>query len=40
QDAAWTEPFEDAQSPYCPPPWKMTRAKITWDDEAIWFAAQ
>jgi len=40
QDAAWTEPFEDAQSPYCPLPWKMTRAKITWDDEAIWFAAQ
>ena len=40
QDAAWTEAFEDAQSPYCPLPWKMTRAKITYDDEAIYFAAQ
>lgn len=40
QDAAWTEPFEDAQSPYCPLPWKMTRAKITYDDDAIYFAAQ
>lgn len=40
QDVEWTEPFEDAQSPYVPLPWKMTRAKITWDDEAIWFAAQ
>ena len=40
QDAAWTEPFEDAQSPHCPLPWKMTRAKIVHDDEALYFAAQ
>ncbi|MCE5250433.1 SUMF1/EgtB/PvdO family nonheme iron enzyme [bacterium] len=40
QDAPWTEPFEDAQSPYCPEPWKMTRAKIVYDDENIYFAAQ
>ncbi|MBT6149443.1 MAG: carbohydrate-binding family 9-like protein, partial [Gemmatimonadetes bacterium] len=40
QDVAWTEPFEDAQSPYCPLPWKMTRAKITYDEEALYFAAQ
>jgi len=40
QDAAWTEPFEDAQSPYCPLPWKMTRAKILYDDQALYFAAR
>jgi len=40
QDAPWTEPFEDAQSPYCPLPWKMTRAKILYDDENLYFAAQ
>ncbi len=40
QDADWTEPFEDAQSPYCPLPWKMTRAMILHDDEALYFAAR
>jgi formylglycine-generating enzyme required for sulfatase activity len=40
QDAPWTEPFEDAQSPYCPQPWKMTRAKILYDDENLYVAAQ
>ena len=40
QDAAWTEPFEDAQSPYCPLPWKMTRAKMLYDDDNMYFAAQ
>ena len=39
QDAQWTEPFEDSQSPYCVLPWKMTRAKILYDDENIFFAA-
>ncbi len=40
QDAPWTEPFEDAQSPYCPLPWKMTRAKILYDEDALYFAIQ
>ena len=40
QDAPWTQEFEDAQSPYCPLPWKTTRAKIVYDDEAMYFAAQ
>ena len=40
QDAQWTEAFEDAQSPYCPQPWKMTRAKILYDDENMYFAAR
>ncbi|MHB9030784.1 MAG: SUMF1/EgtB/PvdO family nonheme iron enzyme [Candidatus Latescibacterota bacterium] len=40
QDAQWTEAFEDAQSPYCPQPWKMTRAKILYDDENLYVAAQ
>ncbi|MFA6109587.1 MAG: SUMF1/EgtB/PvdO family nonheme iron enzyme [Candidatus Latescibacterota bacterium] len=40
QDAEWTEPFEDAQSPYCPLPWKMTRAKVLHDDENLYFAAR
>ncbi|MFC1607337.1 SUMF1/EgtB/PvdO family nonheme iron enzyme [Candidatus Latescibacterota bacterium] len=40
QDAEWTDPFEDAQSPYCPLPWKMTRAKILYDDDNMYFAAR
>jgi formylglycine-generating enzyme required for sulfatase activity len=40
QDAEWTEPFEDAQSPYSPLPWKTTRAKVLHDDQALYVAAQ
>lgn len=40
QDAKWTDAFEDAQSPYCPLPWKMTRAKILYDNEYLYVAAQ
>ncbi|MFC1574327.1 SUMF1/EgtB/PvdO family nonheme iron enzyme [Candidatus Latescibacterota bacterium] len=40
QDAQWTEAFEDHQSPYAPEPWKMTRAKMLYDDEYLYFAAQ
>jgi formylglycine-generating enzyme required for sulfatase activity len=40
QDAQWTDAFEDAQSPYCPLPWKMTRAKILYDDKNLYVAAR
>ncbi len=40
QDAPWTDAFEDAQSPYCPLPWKMTRAKIVYDDRNLYVAVQ
>jgi len=40
QDASWTEEFEDHQAPYAPAPWKMTRAKILYDDANIYIAAQ
>ncbi|MCE5250431.1 SUMF1/EgtB/PvdO family nonheme iron enzyme [bacterium] len=40
QDAKWTEPFEDHQSPYAPEPWKMTRVKILYDEKYLYIAAQ
>jgi formylglycine-generating enzyme required for sulfatase activity len=39
-DAPWTEPFEDHQAPNAPPPWRVTRAAMLWDDEHLYFAAR
>lgn len=40
RDAEWTEPFEDHQAPYAPPPWKTTRTKILYDDENLYLCAE
>jgi formylglycine-generating enzyme required for sulfatase activity len=40
QAASWTEPFEDHQAPNAPAPWRLTRAAMLWDDEAVYFAAR
>ncbi|MBN1293468.1 MAG: SUMF1/EgtB/PvdO family nonheme iron enzyme [Candidatus Latescibacteria bacterium] len=40
QDAAWSDAFEDHQSPYAPEPWKMTRVKMLYDDDYMYFAAR
>jgi formylglycine-generating enzyme required for sulfatase activity len=40
RDAEWTEPFEDHQAPYAPPPWKTTRAKILYDDDNLYLCAE
>ena len=39
-DAPWTEAFEDHQAPNTPPPERVTRAAMLWDDEHIYFAAR
>lgn len=40
-DAPWTQYFQDHQWPYHEPaPWMTTRAKVLWDDENLYFAAQ
>ncbi|NKB71229.1 MAG: SUMF1/EgtB/PvdO family nonheme iron enzyme [Candidatus Latescibacteria bacterium] len=40
RDAPWTDFFHDHQAPYAPGPWKSTRAKILYDDDHLYFAAQ
>jgi len=40
QDANWSQPFEDHQAPYAPPPWKTTRVKMLYDDENLYFGAE
>ena len=40
QDASWSEAFEDHQAPYAPPPWKTTRVKMLYDDDAIYVACR
>ena len=40
QAATWTEAFEDHQAPNAPAPWKLTKAAMLWDDEALYFAAR
>lgn len=40
QGAAWTEEFVDIQGKVAPrQPWFSTRAKLAWDDEALYVAA-
>ncbi len=39
-DAEWSDPYEDHQAPYAPPPWKTTRMKVLHDDENLYFAAR
>lgn len=38
--APWTEDFVDIVGPSRPDPWLRTRAKLLWDDEALWIAAE
>ncbi len=40
RDAHWSQPFEDHQAPYAPPPWKTTRFKMLHDDEFLYFGAE
>jgi formylglycine-generating enzyme required for sulfatase activity len=40
QAAPWTEAFEDHQAPNAPAPWRLTRAAMLWDDEALYIAAR
>ncbi len=39
-DADWLDAFVDHQAPYAPRPWKTTRVKMIYDDEAIYVAAE
>ncbi len=36
----WFDSFVDHQFPYAPPPWKTTRAKMVYDENYIYVAAQ
>jgi hypothetical protein len=38
--AAWTEDFTDIEGPSRPTPSLRTRAKLMWDDEALWIGAE
>ena len=38
--AAWTEDFTDIEGPSRPAPFLRTRAKLMWDDEALWIGAE
>ena len=40
QDADWFDTFVDHQHPYAPLPWKTTRAKMVYDKDYLYVAAQ
>ena len=39
-DAPWTEDFVDIEGPTRPEPHLRTRAKMLWDDQALWIGAE
>jgi hypothetical protein len=38
--APWTEAFPDIEGPSWPAPPLLTRAKVLWNDEALWIGAE
>jgi hypothetical protein len=38
--APWTEDFTDIEGPSRPDPFLRTRAKLMWDDQALWIGAE
>lgn len=40
KDAEWIEDFHDIEGDTRPSPWKKTRVRLLWDDEALYVGAQ